>query len=64
MRVLLTGAGGQVGQAVIAAAPSAVRLTALGHRDLDIGDETAVSGRCEPLTWESRSSHIGGCVAS
>ena len=45
MRVLVTGAGGQVGRAVIASAPPSATITALTHRDLDIGDEAAVSER-------------------
>lgn len=46
MRVLITGARGQVGRALIASAPSAVRLLALGHEDLDIADEAAVAACC------------------
>jgi dTDP-4-dehydrorhamnose reductase len=43
MKVLITGAGGQLGQALQASAPAGARLVPLGHGDLDIGDATAVS---------------------
>lgn len=36
MKVLLTGAGGQVGQAVQASIPAHVALSALSHRELDL----------------------------
>lgn len=42
MKVLLTGAAGQVGSAVRASAPPQVELTALTHAQLDISDEGAV----------------------
>ncbi len=38
MRVLLTGAGGQVGQAVRALAPQGANVNALTHAELDITD--------------------------
>ena len=42
MRVLLTGAGGQLGQAVQRAAPPGVHLTAVARADLDIADPRSV----------------------
>lgn len=42
MKVLVTGARGQVGRAVIAAAPAGAAITAVGHDELDIGDADAV----------------------
>jgi dTDP-4-dehydrorhamnose reductase len=43
VKVLVTGAGGQLGQALQASAPADAGLVALGHGDLDIGDAAAVS---------------------
>ena len=43
MKVLVTGAGGQLGQALQASAPSGATLVALGHADLDIGDAAKVA---------------------
>jgi dTDP-4-dehydrorhamnose reductase len=40
--VLLTGASGQVGRALLVAAPAAAQLHALTHAQLDISDATAV----------------------
>lgn len=45
MKVLVTGAGGQVGRALLATAPKDVGLIPCLHSDLDIGDEAAVSAR-------------------
>jgi dTDP-4-dehydrorhamnose reductase len=42
VRVLLTGAAGQVGRAFSALAPAGVTLAALSHADLDITDANAV----------------------
>jgi len=42
VRVLVTGAAGQLGRALIAAAPAAVVLRAHSHAELDIADEAAV----------------------
>lgn len=42
MRVLVTGATGQLGRALIAAAPASVVLRARSHAELDIADEAAV----------------------
>lgn len=43
MRVLLTGAGGQVGRAVVAAGGGSVQVVGLTRADLDICDANAVS---------------------
>ncbi|MBO9574361.1 MAG: dTDP-4-dehydrorhamnose reductase [Sphingobium sp.] len=43
MKVLVTGAGGQLGQALQASAPAGARIVALGHSALDIGDADAVA---------------------
>jgi dTDP-4-dehydrorhamnose reductase len=42
MRVLVTGARGQVGAALLASAPPAFAVTGLSHQDLDITDEAVV----------------------
>jgi dTDP-4-dehydrorhamnose reductase len=42
MKVLVTGARGQVGRAVIRAAPASARLIAVTHGELAIGDASAV----------------------
>jgi dTDP-4-dehydrorhamnose reductase len=42
MKVLLTGAAGQVGQAVLASTPAGVTAVGVGHGELDIGDAAAV----------------------
>ena len=44
MKVLVTGARGQVGRAVINAAPATTQLIAVTHGELDIGDARAVDG--------------------
>ncbi|BAK68092.1 dTDP-4-dehydrorhamnose reductase [Sphingobium sp. SYK-6] len=43
MKVVITGAGGQLGRALQASAPTLADIVALGHADLDIGDEDAVA---------------------
>jgi dTDP-4-dehydrorhamnose reductase len=43
MKVLVTGARGQVGRAVVVAAPAAAQLVAVTHGELDIGDAGAVA---------------------
>lgn len=47
MKALITGSGGQVGRALVVAAPAGVEVLALGHEDLDIGDESAVAACVE-----------------
>jgi dTDP-4-dehydrorhamnose reductase len=42
MKVLITGARGQVGRAVIKAAPTTAEIVAVTHGELDIGDAIAV----------------------
>jgi dTDP-4-dehydrorhamnose reductase len=42
MKILVTGARGQVGRALISAAPAGEQLQAVGHAELDIGDAHAV----------------------
>lgn len=42
MRVLITGAGGQVGRALVASVPAGATVRALTHAELDIADERAV----------------------
>ena len=42
MRVLLTGAGGQLGRALRVRAPAAAVPRALGHAELDIADADAL----------------------
>ena len=44
MKVLLTGAGGQLGQALIASAPKEIELVATGRQQLDLADPDA----CRP----------------
>src|SRR2546430_2695798 len=43
MKVMLTGAQGQVGRALLKAAPVNVEMVALARSDLDISDEPAVT---------------------
>jgi dTDP-4-dehydrorhamnose reductase len=43
MKVLLTGASGQIGRALQASAPSQVQFCAPGHPELDLTDEQSVS---------------------
>ena len=43
MRILITGAGGQVGRSLVSEAPNGVELLSCGHKDLDIADAAAVS---------------------
>ena len=50
MKVLVTGAGGQVGQALSLSAPSDVELHALAHTELDIADESAVAAAISALS--------------
>jgi dTDP-4-dehydrorhamnose reductase len=43
VKVLITGAGGQLGQALQASVPGDAQIIALGHADLDIGDAAKVA---------------------
>ena len=43
MKILITGAGGQVGRSLIATAPASAKFVAASHNDLDIADGRAVS---------------------
>jgi dTDP-4-dehydrorhamnose reductase len=47
MKVLITGASGQVGRALIEAAPAGVSVLARSHAELDITDADAVRGALE-----------------
>ena len=47
MKVLLTGATGQLGQALIASSPEGVELVPLGRSDLDLADAEA----CRQRVW-------------
>jgi dTDP-4-dehydrorhamnose reductase len=44
MKVLLTGAGGQLGQALIASAPEGIELVATSRQQLDLADHEACRG--------------------
>jgi dTDP-4-dehydrorhamnose reductase len=59
MRVLLTGAGGQVGQALRAAAPRAATVSALTHTELDVTD----AGRVHEVVTASRPQWIINAAA-
>lgn len=43
MKVLITGAGGQVGRALIQSIPAGIEVRAVSHAELDIGDEQQVN---------------------
>jgi dTDP-4-dehydrorhamnose reductase len=47
VKALITGSGGQLGRALVIAAPAGVEVLALGHADLDIGDASSVAARVE-----------------
>ena len=47
MKVLLTGAGGQLGQALIASAPEGLELVATSRQELDLADPEACRGAVE-----------------
>ena len=47
MKVLITGAGGQVGRMLRATCPTGIDLVACAHADLDIGDAGSVRERLE-----------------
>jgi len=52
MKALVTGAGGQLGRAVIAAAPAGWTIQAAAHADIDIGDAAAVDAAVGALRPE------------
>ena len=54
MRVLVLGAGGQVGRALVAALPAA---TALGHADLDIADAATA-----PIDWAAYDTIVNAAA--
>ncbi|AMK18962.1 dTDP-4-dehydrorhamnose reductase [Sphingobium sp. MI1205] len=47
MKAMIVGAGGQLGRALVAGAPSGVTLVALDRAALDVGNEVAVRSRAE-----------------
>lgn len=49
MKVLITGATGQVGRALVPTAPADMELVAVDRKDLDITDESAVRRRLDAL---------------
>ena len=49
MKVLITGAAGQVGRALADSSPPAAQLTGMSHQQLDIGDVAAVAGCVQEL---------------
>ena len=49
MRTLILGAGGQLGRALVAAAPAGAEVVALGRADCDIADREAVTRRIATL---------------
>lgn len=59
MRVLVTGAGGQLGRALVARAPSGVEVIAAASGDLDIADREAV----QALTARERPELILNAAA-
>jgi len=59
MKVLVTGAGGQVGRALLASAPAEAEVVAADRATLDIGDGEAV----ERFVAEQRPTHILNAAA-
>ena len=47
MKVLVTGAGGQLGQALIASAPKELELVVTSRKQLDLADPEACRGAVE-----------------
>ena len=43
MKVLVTGANGQLGKALAATAPAGARVEAIGRTDLDLADSAAIT---------------------
>ena len=72
MKVLITGAGGQLGRDLVAAfaevTPGVGDLVAIEHRDLDVGDEDAVRAavdayRPEVVVNAAAWTEVDGCEA-
>ena len=59
MKVLLTGAAGQLGQALVAACPEGVALVALGRDQLDLADAAA----CRAVVAEHRPNWVLNAAA-
>ena len=55
MKVLLTGAGGQLGQALIASAPEGLELVATSRQELDLADPEACPVSYTHLTLPTNS---------
>lgn len=49
MKVLITGAGGQVGRALLRASPSAIECVAPNREKFDLTNEAAIAGRLDSL---------------
>ena len=49
MKVLITGAAGQVGRALADSSPPAAQLTGMSHQQLDVGDVAAVASCVQEL---------------
>jgi dTDP-4-dehydrorhamnose reductase len=68
VRIAVTGAGGGLGRAFVAAAPSHHDLVPLAHEELDVGNHHAVMSRLVPLRPElivslAAFTHVDGCEA-
>src|SRR5262245_34544691 len=60
MKVLITGAGGQVGQALVRSAPTNSTIKALSHAQLDISNQRDVTSyilRCRPDVIINAAAH-------
>ena len=60
MKVIVTGAGGQVGRAIVKSAPAHVSVKALTHPELDVADEHEVMSyvlRCKPDVIINAAAH-------
>jgi dTDP-4-dehydrorhamnose reductase len=52
LKVLITGAGGQLGRALLGTAPAASELRAMGHAELDIADARSVAAQMQSFAPE------------